>query len=145
MIAFLRGSDDADAAQCLAGLEETPNAWRLGGGIDGIRNAAKHYRIPEGKFIVQVLRAFYGGRDVHYGLARVCELHWNLSGIRSGIQMTIDELAARFRDRSASEWNDIAMSMTSDAQVALSGWIEAWNRKQEKLANQHQKRIQHLH
>ena len=146
VIAFFSGVPNHAAQECIDSLEKTPNAWRLGGGIDALRNTAKHFRMSEGKLICDVLRAFYDGMNaggVNYGMAHVCALHWRLNHIAA--PMTVDQLAKEFSERQANEWHTVAMGMTSDAQVALVGWIESWNRKQTKLLNQHQKKIQHLH
>lgn len=140
------GTHDPDVEECLLALAKTPNAWRLGGGIDALRNMAKGRRMSEGKLIYEVLRVFYGamlGGDVNYAMACVCELYWRINRIAA--PMTVNVLAERLRDRSAGEWQPIAMGMSSDAQVALAGWIESWNRKQIKMVSQYNRKIRNLH
>lgn len=141
VIAHLSGATNPDAQECLECLAKTPNAWRLGGAIDGLRNMAKGRRMSEGRLIYDVLRVFYGGMNggVHNALAEVCALYWQLNRIAP--PMSLSELATQFKQRSAAEWHAIAMAMISDAQVALAGWIESWNRKQNKLS----KKLETLH
>jgi len=153
VIQYLAGSCDdtpeCPAAVCLRELASTPNVWRLGCGIDQIRTFAKMHRIPEGDFIVRVLRAFHSGVSVARGMANVHELLASLSpslGPSDPEILTIVFSAALQRGgvTGAAEFR-LVLSYVSDAQVALSAWVDAWNRKRKKEWEKRQTLLAKLH
>lgn len=146
VIAHIQGTGNTVAGWCLADLRKTPNVWRLGCGIDNLRNIAKWNGRLEGEVIHDLVCVFY--RTISQGdTAALCASYEMLAGISKHVpklsrHVLMDQLAEPL---AASEAKALVVNYVADAQVALASWVEAWNKLNEKKNLRYQRKMASLH
>jgi len=110
-------------------LAATPNIWSLGP-IKKIRHLAQWTGTPEGETVVEVLARYYREPSEQRGFGAVYNY------ISDRLPHRFERIPEDARDVFASgrggHHMNTAMTYVVDAQVALVGWIEAWNEREEK-------------
>lgn len=148
VVAVLAGrvldDDRRESAQrCLTALADTPNVWRLGSGIDTIRTLAKLKGIGEGALIVDIAKTYWAERDSYDGFVAI---YRRLASISPQFQpVPYDTLADEFRNGRRKTEFEIAMIYLSDASVAISAWVEAYNRKGSRSHQRMINKLEKLH
>ena len=146
VVAHIQGAPNTVAAWCLADLRKTPNVWRLGGAIDNLRNIAKWNRRLEGEVIHDLVCVFY--KTIHEGdIAALCASYEMLADISKHVPaldrpVLLEQLAEPL---SSSEAKSLVVNYVADAQVALAGWVEQWNKLNEKKNLRYQRKMASLH
>jgi hypothetical protein len=135
--------DGESAAQtCIRCLYETPNIWRLN--VEEIRKLAKYHNVLEGKVVVEVLRAWYRGLAVnqYMALAHVLDYVTRMSGEHPH-QIDLETAARGFRTHKNSATMRTIAEYAVDAQIALSEYVDAWNRRQSQVAATNRRRAEY--
>lgn len=123
---------NAAVIRCVDALSAMPNIFRTGEACNDIRKFAVRAGMREGAAVIAVMRSYqpWDTLSKERGLAAVYE--WARS--RNPMLKPADPagettVAQAFRVGKAKRARTVAVLLLADAEVALSAWVERWNRQ----------------
>jgi hypothetical protein len=126
----------AAVIRCVDQLGACPNLFRMGEGLTAIRRFAVHAKLVEGAAVVGVMRAYqpWATQRSESGLVAVYRYAAAHGGAPAVDNAGEDSMVNAFRTGKAKRARNVAALLLADAEIALAGWVESWNRKGARRA-----------